>query len=74
MAFFESGVDPIVSGLVIGLLTCAYPAAREDLEQASDAFRLFREQPTARLAAEAREVVRGAPSRRTSGCRSATTA
>jgi len=60
VAFFESGVDPIVSGLVIGLLTCAYPAARESLEQASDAFRLFREQPTARLAAEAREVVRGA--------------
>jgi Na+/H+ antiporter NhaA len=60
VAFFESGVDPIVSGLVIGLMTCAYPAARENLEQASDAFRLFREQPTARLAAEARETVRGA--------------
>ena len=59
VAFWESGVDPIVAGLVIGLLTCAYPAAREDLQQASDAFRLFREQPTARLAAEAREVVRG---------------
>ena len=60
VAFWESGVDPIVSGLVIGLLTCAYPAARQDLQQATDAFRLFREQPTARLAAEAREVVRGA--------------
>ena len=58
VAFWESGVDPIVAGLVIGLLTCAYPAAREDLQQATDAFRLFREQPTARLAAEAREVVR----------------
>jgi Na+/H+ antiporter NhaA len=60
VAFWESGVDPIVAGLVIGLLTCAYPAGREDLEQATDAFRLFREQPTARLAAEAREVVRSA--------------
>ncbi|HMD95222.1 MAG TPA: Na+/H+ antiporter NhaA, partial [Trebonia sp.] len=58
VAFFKSGIDPIVTGLVIGLLTCAYPAARPDLEQATDAFRLFREQPTARLAAEAREVVR----------------
>ncbi len=58
VAFWNSGVDPIVAGLVIGLLTCAYPAAREDLQQATDAFRLFREQPTARLAAEAREVVR----------------
>jgi Na+/H+ antiporter NhaA len=60
IAFWESGVDPIVSGLVIGLMTRAYPAAREDLQQATDAFRLFREQPTARLAAEAREVVRDA--------------
>jgi Na+/H+ antiporter NhaA len=60
VAFWESGVDPIVAGLVIGLMTCAYPAARENLQQATDAFRLFREQPTARLAAEAREVVRGA--------------
>ncbi len=60
VAFWESGVDPIVSGLVIGLLTGAYPAGREDLQQATDAFRLFREQPTARLAAEAREVVRSA--------------
>src|SRR6201996_1787357 len=60
IAFWESGVDPIVSGLAIGLMTCAYPAGREDLEQATDAFRLFREQPTARLAAEARQVVRSA--------------
>jgi Na+/H+ antiporter NhaA len=60
VAFYESGVDPIVAGLVIGLLTCAYPAARVDLQQATDAFRLFREQPTAQLAAEAREVVRTA--------------
>jgi Na+/H+ antiporter NhaA len=60
LAFWESGVDPIISGLLIGLMTCAYPAGRENLEQATDAFRLFREQPTARLAAEARQVVRGA--------------
>jgi protein-disulfide isomerase len=60
VAFWQSGVDPIVAGLAIGLMTCAYPAAREDLQQATDAFRLFREQPTARLAAEARETVRGA--------------
>jgi Na+/H+ antiporter NhaA len=60
VAFWESGVDPIVAGLIIGLMTIAYPAGREDLEQATDAFRLFREQPTARLAAEARQVVRRA--------------
>jgi Na+/H+ antiporter NhaA len=68
VAFWQSGVDPIVAGLVIGLLTCAYPAARGDLQQATDAFRLFREQPTARPARWP-----GGRSRRTSGCRSATT-
>jgi Na+/H+ antiporter NhaA len=57
VAFFSSGVDPVVVGLVMGLLTYAYPARREELEQASVAFRLFREQPTAELAASAREVV-----------------
>jgi Na+/H+ antiporter NhaA len=57
IAFFESGVDPIVVGLVTGLLTYAAPASRSDLEQASDAFRLFREQPTAELAAQARGIV-----------------
>jgi len=60
VAFFFSGVDPVVVGLVMGLLTYAYPARREELEQASVAFRLFREQPTAELAASARGVVQTA--------------
>ena len=34
IAFFESGVDPVVVGLVMGLLAVAYPAARSDLERA----------------------------------------
>jgi Na+/H+ antiporter NhaA len=58
VAFFKSGVDPIVVGLIFGLLTYAYPAPRESLEQASEAFRSFREQPTAELAQSARNVVR----------------
>ena len=58
IAFFKSGIDPVVVGLVIGLLALAYPAARTDLEQASEGFRLFREQPTPELAAEARERLR----------------
>ncbi len=58
VAFFESGVDPIVSGLVVGLLSYAYPASRASLEEASDAFRLFREQPTAELAQAARTAAR----------------
>ena len=57
-AFFKSGVDPVVVGLVFGLLALAYPAARTDLEQAWESFRLFREQPTAELARDARESVR----------------
>jgi Na+/H+ antiporter NhaA len=58
VAFFRSGVDPVVVGLVLGLLALAYPAARSDLEQAWESFRLFREQPTAELARDARESVR----------------
>jgi len=58
VAFLNSGVDPIVVGLILGLLTYAYSATRASLQQASEAFRLFREQPTAELAASAQEVVR----------------
>jgi hypothetical protein len=58
VAFFESGVDPVVVGLAVGLLAVAYPAARSDLEQASESFRQFREQPVPELARDARESVR----------------
>ena len=54
VAVLKSGVDPVVAGLVLGLLTFAYPAARTDLERASDLFRSFREQPTPSLAQSAR--------------------
>jgi Na+/H+ antiporter NhaA len=60
IAFFESGVDPVVVGLAMGMLALAYPAQRRDLEQASESFRLFREQPTPELARDARESVRTA--------------
>ena len=54
VGLFESGVDPIIVGLAMGLLTWAAPADRGDLEQASDLFRRFREQPTPELARSAR--------------------
>ncbi|MFF2520975.1 Na+/H+ antiporter NhaA [Streptomyces liangshanensis] len=54
IALFESGVDPVVTGLVVGLLTFAYPASRSDLERASGLFRRFREQPTPELERSAR--------------------
>jgi Na+/H+ antiporter NhaA len=60
VALFDSGVDPVTVGLAIGLLALAYPATRTDLEQASEAFRSFREQPTADLATRVRESVRTA--------------
>jgi len=53
VAMFKSGIDPVVVGLAMGLLTYAYPASRPDLERASDAFRRFREQPTPELARSA---------------------
>jgi Na+/H+ antiporter NhaA len=54
VALWKSGVDPVVTGLALGLLTYAYPAAREDLDRATEEFRQFREQPTAELARQAR--------------------
>ena len=60
VAVRASGVDPVIVGLVMGLLTYAYPAARVDLERATDLFRLFREQPTPELAQAARVGVESA--------------
>jgi Na+/H+ antiporter NhaA len=60
VALFKSGVDPILTGLVMGLLTYAYPAQRSDLERASDLFRLFREQPTPELARSAQSGLQSA--------------
>jgi Na+/H+ antiporter NhaA len=49
-ALLASGVDPIVTGLVIGLSASAYTPARSELEEATVLVRLFREQPTPELA------------------------
>ena len=54
LALYKSGVEPIVLGLAMGLLTYASPAARDNLERATDLFRRFREQPTPELARSAR--------------------
>ncbi len=53
VALLSSGVDPVAVGLGMGLLTYAYPPARDDLERATGLFRLFREQPTPELARSA---------------------
>ncbi|HET8978536.1 MAG TPA: Na+/H+ antiporter NhaA [Solirubrobacteraceae bacterium] len=60
VAFLNSGIDPVVVGLALGLLTIAYPANRSDLERATDLFRVFREQPTSELEQSARAGLRSA--------------
>jgi Na+/H+ antiporter NhaA/protein-disulfide isomerase len=52
VALLESGVEPTIVGLAMGLLAYAYPASRSDLEEATARFRAFREQPTPELARE----------------------
>ncbi len=54
VAMYESGIDPVIAGLAIGLVTSAYPPSRHELERATDLTREFREQPTAGGAVEAR--------------------
>jgi Na+/H+ antiporter NhaA len=53
VALFKSGIDPVLAGLAIGLVTSAYAPSREDLERATALARSFREQPTPDLARSA---------------------
>ncbi len=55
VAMFKSGIDPVISGLAVGLATGAYPPSREDLEHTTALAYSFREQPTPELARSARE-------------------
>ena len=60
IAMFKSGIDPVISGLAVGLATSAYPPAREDLERATAITRSFREQPTPELARSAQQSLQSA--------------
>ena len=60
VAMLESGVEPIVVGLAMGLLAYAYPAGRPELERATERFRAFREQPTPELARSLGDEIRSA--------------
>ena len=60
VAMFKSGIDPVISGLAIGLATSAYPPARGDLERATALTRSFREQPTPELARSAQQSLQSA--------------
>jgi Na+/H+ antiporter NhaA len=60
VAMFKSGIDPVISGLMVGLATSAYPPSRDDLERATTLARSFREQPTPELARSAQQGVMSA--------------
>jgi Na+/H+ antiporter NhaA len=60
VALLESGIEPVVIGLAMGLLSLAYTAQRPSLERATERFRAFREQPTAELARSAAFEIRAA--------------
>jgi Na+/H+ antiporter NhaA len=60
VAMLKSGIDPVISGLAVGLATSAYPPSRGDLERATVLTRSFREQPTPELAREAQQGVMSA--------------
>jgi Na+/H+ antiporter NhaA len=57
LALHESGIDPVVAGLAVGLVTGAYAPARPDLERVTELTRSFREQPTPELARSAQRSV-----------------
>jgi Na+/H+ antiporter NhaA len=62
VGLLKSGVEPVVIGVVMGLLVYANPAPRSNLERATRRFREFREQPTADLARAAGIELRSATS------------
>ena len=60
VALHESGIDPLIAGLAVGLVVSAYPPARTELERATELTRSFREQPTPELARSAQLGVQSA--------------
>jgi Na+/H+ antiporter NhaA len=60
IALYESGIEPVVAGLAIGLVTSAYRPPREELERVTELTRSFREQPTPELARTAQRSVASA--------------
>ncbi|MEA2469998.1 MAG: hypothetical protein QOE38_997, partial [Thermoleophilaceae bacterium] len=60
VALFESGIDPVVAGLAVGLVTSAYTPERSQLERVTELTRSFREQPTPELARSAQQGVASA--------------
>ena len=57
VAMFKSGIDPVISGVAIGLAHNAFPPRREELERTTQLTRSLREQPTPELARSAQQSV-----------------
>jgi Na+/H+ antiporter len=62
VALLKSGIEPVVAGLVIGVLAYAHPPPRPVLEQATERFREVRGAPAAELARAAAAQLRAATS------------
>jgi Na+/H+ antiporter NhaA len=60
VALHESGIDPVITGLAVGLVTSAYPPERPSLERVTEIARSFREQPTPELARATQQSVASA--------------
>ena len=60
IALHDSGIDPVIAGLAVGLVTAAYPPPRTELERVVELTRSFREQPTPELARSAQRGVASA--------------
>jgi Na+/H+ antiporter NhaA len=60
VALYESRIDPVISGLAVGLVTSAYPPRRDKLARVVELTRSFREQPTPALARSAHRQVSAA--------------
>jgi Na+/H+ antiporter NhaA len=60
LALFESGLDPVITGLAIGLLTSAYAPKRAVLERGSELTRSFRLDPSPERAHAATLTLTGA--------------
>ncbi|MCC9206359.1 Na+/H+ antiporter NhaA [Arthrobacter sp. zg-Y769] len=58
LAFYASGVHPTLAGVGIALLVPVFPPARQDVEQALELTRVFRQSPNSRYARAAVHSVR----------------
>ena len=54
IAMYESGVHPTLAGVIIALFTPAYPARRDEVEEAERLARAFRQSPNPEYARAAR--------------------